>query len=167
MNTTVATSRILRVDIRYDDFPQEISWALAQQQRQLQKDESILKYVSPRQSISVRNQLVSQHFLNLEPGVYLLEFYDTVAGDGIVLQSGAMDAAIQVWQVTLTTTITTNVSTSQTPSLQDESENASNLDKDKDVSDMVTHHDHAMQLLWSHKGDFGEFVRATVEVSPP
>jgi hypothetical protein len=168
--TTIATTRTLRVDIHHDSFPQEISWALAQQQSQSQP---LLKHISPRRSIALRNQRVSQHILAVEPGSYVLEFYDTIAGDGIIVPSDVAEDAIRVWQVTIMTTTTFTFTTNaliaqvgRNEGEQTEVQDVVNVDEEEDVSTTIIRRAIDETLLWSHRGDFGEFVRASVEVAP-
>ena len=152
------TTLALRVDVHYDNFPQEISWALARHDNPSSlKDHPdqlfTLLHQSPRQSIAVQNQRVSQEIRGITAGRYRLEVYDTIAGDGIrpsstnITTTDEEDAAIQLWQLTVTTTtsfhwsVTANATV---PTIED------------------THME--SQLLWSHPGNFGEFVRSNVEV---
>jgi hypothetical protein len=110
--------------------------------------------------------------LAVEAGSHILEFYDTIAGDKIILPTEVDDDAIHVWQVTImtkTTTTTTSTSVAQVgwnKEEQTERQSVSNLDEEEDVSTTITQHAVDETLLWSHRGDFGEFVRASVEVAP-
>jgi hypothetical protein len=107
--------------------------------------------------------------LAVEPGSYFLEFYDTIAGDGIILASEVADDAIHVWQVTIMTTATTNTSVAQVRSNegeQTEVQGVSDRGEEEDGSTTITQHAVDEKLMWSHRGDFGEFVRTSVEVAP-
>lgn len=137
----------LRVDVHYDDFPQEISWALAKKGEFLRnRDEFELVHVSRRPSVAFRNQMVSQQIKNVR-GNYKLEFYDTIAGDGLAVQDLYQDA-IEVWL--LETTVETTMA-------WDEDSQSSRPVQTKEL-------DTQFKLLWSHKGDFGEFVHTTMAI---
>ncbi|CAB9527072.1 Vitamin K-dependent protein C (Fragment) [Seminavis robusta] len=186
-NVTISTTLTLRVDIHYDNYPQEISWALAQQQQQQQQSEEsattkknapLLKLVSPRPTVSLRNQRISQHILDVQPGTYRLEVYDTIAGDGISLSNEREEEdAIQVWLLTTTTTTRTLTNASNSSQVAKvgwnegadavDAESVSQLldDHQDGVSVTVTHHVDDARLLWKHSGDFGEFVYAEVPVA--
>lgn len=143
--TTVRTIvTALQIEIHYDAYPQEISWALALQLPDGNSKE--LLHISQRQPVTRRNQWVSQEIKDIEPGsTFLLEFYDTVAGDGILTFSD--EPAIRVWQIQTeleTRFVTVNATTTTTTST-------------KELESRST-------LLWTHPGDFGEFVQTTVQV---
>lgn len=150
VTTTAITT--LRVNIHYDDFPQEISWALARHpattdNNKKKNDQFTLLYSSPRQPTSARNQLVSQDILDVTAGQYRLEVYDTIAGDGIQPPPPQVDAPIELWQVNtvIRTSLHWKEAANATVAVVDDSQTTS-------------------QLLWSHTGDFGEFVRQDVQV---
>lgn len=155
----VTTITTLRVTVKYDNSPQEISWALAKHPDTNSTsiaDQFLLLHSSPQQPTSVRNQRVSQDILNVTEGQYRLEFYDTVAGDGIQQQPQQqqdeddvdVDDPIELWQINtiVTTTLQWNEAANATVVVVDSSQSTS-------------------QLLWSHTGDFGEFVRQDVLVN--
>ena len=152
----VTTITTLRVIVKYDNFPQEISWALAKHPATTSTsnndaDGFSLLYSSPRQPTSVRNQRVSQDILNVTTGWYRLEVYDTIAGDGIQPEQNDLldgQTPIELWQINtiITTTLQWNQVANTTVAVVDNSQSTS-------------------QLLWSHAGDFGEFVRQDVQVN--
>jgi len=149
----VTTRVSLRVDVQYDSFPQEITWALAKQDAADQKhpNQMTLLHVSPRQSTAVKNKFVSQDIIDVDTGTsYRLDVYDTISGDGIQQPAQATEddaVAIQLWQ------IATTISTSSRWSVSDNATIA-----------VIEESQSEYQLLWSHSGDFGEFVRADVRV---
>ena len=146
--TVVSTFTSLRIDVQYDGSPQEISWALGKLNPKARSNTPVydLVHVSRRQPISLRDQLVSQQIVDVEEGAsFKVEFYDTIAGDGLAV--GGTDA-IQVWQLE---------SKVQATFAWDDSQNAT-------VPIETVELDSKSHLLWSHKGDFGEFVDATFEI---
>ena len=153
---TTTTITTLRVNVHYDDYPQEISWALAKHPATTDNNDNeeqfSLLYSSPRQPTSVRNQLVSQDVLDVTVGQYRLEVYDTIAGDGIQPQRSQQqqqqsDPPIELWQINtvIKTSLHWNEAANATVAVVDDSQTTS-------------------QLLWSHAGDFGELVRQDVQV---
>lgn len=149
--TVLSTVTAIRVDIQYDDYPQEISWALAKEvvpDSKLSTESTFnLVHISRRQPVSVRNQLVSQEIKNLPPGSnFRLEFYDQIAGDGL---AGPTDRdAIQVFQVesVIETTFELDGRSSSTVPV--------------DIKELES----TSRLVWSHSGNFGESVRANMSL---
>lgn len=145
ITTVLSTTLSLQVDVQYDDYPQEISWAVAEEKEEpLDSSFSNMKlvHISRRQPVTARGELISQEILNVERGsTFRLEFYDQISGDGIA--APLEGDAIQVWRVE--TTVETTY----------ESDVPVRSKQLKQVS----------ELLWFHRGDFGEFVRANVDVA--
>jgi hypothetical protein len=144
--TNTKTTYSLRLDIQYDSYPQEISWAIASVPYETSsKSQAKLLYLSTDHPVNIANKLTSQSILGIQPGQYYrLELYDAME-DGIQLhQQNLQDPAIRLFQVK---TVATQV--------WDENSNLL-VDSAEDTVEV--------SLLWSHSGGFGQFVRANVQV---
>ena len=140
------TTYSLRLDIQYDSYPQEISWAIASVPYETStRSQAKLLYLSTNHPVNIANKLISQSILGIQPyQYYRLELYDAME-DGIDLrQQNLQDPAIQLFQVK---TVTTQV--------WDENSNSLVVSAE-DIAEVA--------LLWSHVGDFGQFVRVNVQV---
>lgn len=180
--TQVTTTAGIRVEVQYDNDPQEISWALGQAVPPASLDANAavvgksgtdsvssavtpelafsLIHASPRQSIAVRNQLVTQDIYDLSVGpIYRIEFYDSISGDGIAStwltststgneKEVSVIPAIQVFQIETTTTTVSQFVTLANGTIPISRQHETRVTK----------------LLWNHNGNFGEAVRADMEL---